>query len=173
MLWLLVFFFAFPRCGAAQDAPPTEYQIKAAFLFNFAKFVEWPPQAFPEPASPLVIGILGANVFGDNLEHTIQNKTINNHPLQFKTFDRVSEVTNCQVLFISASEESRFNNIIETLHGLNVLTVSESNHFLEAGGMVNFVLENNRVRFQINNQAAQKAGLKISSKLLSLAVSSR
>lgn len=167
----LVFVFPFP--GRAQDERPTEYQIKAAFLFNFAKFVEWPPEAYSGPASPMVIGVLGDNVFGGSLEQTIRNKTINDRPLQFKAFHSVTEITNCHVLFISPSEEGHFPKIVAALHDASILTVSQSDRFIEAGGMINFVIEENRIRFQINNEAAQKAGLKISSKLLSLAVSSR
>ncbi len=121
----------------------------------------------------MVIGVLGENVFGDNLERVFQNKTINSRPLQFRECHSVADATHCQVLFISVSEEKRFNKIMNALHGLNILTVSESDRFIDSGGMINFVLVENRIRFQINNEAAQKAGLKISSKLLSLAISNR
>jgi hypothetical protein len=154
----------------AQDAAPTEYQIKAAFVYNFAKFVEWPHEAFPDPASPIVIGVLGDNVFGDNLQKMVSNKAINNRPLQFKEFRSVAQATNCHILFISTSEKSKFSKVIEGLKGTSVLTVGESADFIGAGGMINFVLESNKVRFQINDDAAKKAGLKISSKLLSLAI---
>jgi hypothetical protein len=153
----------------AQASPPSEYQIKAAFLYNFAKFVEWPPQAFAGPRSPIIVGVLGKNVFGNDLERTIRDKTVNNHPFQFKEFHSVEEATNCQILFISASEKDRLPGILNDLRGTSVLTVSETAQFTEAGGMINFVLEDNRVHFQINDAAAKKAGLKISSKLLSLA----
>jgi len=163
----LLFGLAFK--GSAQNPPPTEYQIKAAFLYNFAKFVEWPAQAFPGPTSPMVVGVLGENAFGDNLERAIRDKTVNNHPFQFKQFHSVTEATNCQILFISASEKSRLPRILAGLRGTSVLTVSETDQFIKAGGMINFVIEDNRVHFQINDQAAKQAGLKISSKLLSLA----
>ncbi|HEV2692306.1 MAG TPA: YfiR family protein [Verrucomicrobiae bacterium] len=169
-LFLLILLFGFP--APAQDAAPTEYQIKAAFLYNFAKFVEWPETAFGSPTSPIIIGVLGDNVFGDNLAKTIANKAINNRPLLFKEYHSVLEATNCHILFISASEKSKFSKIMEGLHGTSVLTVSETPDFIEAGGMINFVLEANKIRFQINDDVAKKAGLKISSKLLSLAVRS-
>jgi hypothetical protein len=157
------------RCGAQQNQP-SEYQIKAAFLFNFAKFVQWPASAFPEPASPVVIGVLGRNDFGDALERTLHGKLIDTHPVLLKMFNTVAEVTNCHVLFISTSEKGRLDKTIAGLKGLNVLTVGEMDEFLSAGGMINFVLQDNRIRFEINNDAADKAGLKISSKLLSLAI---
>jgi hypothetical protein len=156
--------------GFAQNPPPTEYQIKAAFLYNFAKFVRWPSQTLAQPDSPIVIGVLGDNVFGDDLEHTIHDKTFNNHPFQFKEFHSVTDATNCQILFISTSEQERLPKILNGLRGTGVLTVSEMDHFIEAGGMIKFVIEENRVRFQINNEAAVKEGLTISPKLLSLAI---
>jgi hypothetical protein len=155
----------------AQETQPSEYQVKAAFLFNFAKFVEWPPESFAGETSPLAIGILGDNPFGSALEGTVQDKTINSHSLAIRQFHSVAEATNCQVLFISASEKKRLAEIFAGLRGTSVLTVSETDGFTEAGGMINFVLENKKIRFQINDEAAKAARLKISSKLLSLAVS--
>ena len=169
LLFLALAAAVIPEC-AAQDAAPSEYQIKAAFLFNFAKFIQWPPEVFATTNSPLVIGVLGQNVFGDNLERTINNKTINNRPLECKQFRSVIEATNCQILFISASEKDRFPKIMDALRGTSVLTVSETDQFIEAGGMINFVIEANKIHFQINDEAAKKSGLTISSKLLSLAV---
>jgi hypothetical protein len=166
---MICLIFAFDLRGFAQTPPPTEYQIKAAFLYNFAKFIKWPPQTFASPESPIVIGVLGENVFGGDLEQTIRDKTFNDHPFQFKEFHSVDQATNCQILFISASEQERLPKILSDLHGTSVLTVSEMDHFIEAGGMINFVIEEKRIHFQINNEAAEKAGLTISSKLLSLA----
>ncbi|HZL43368.1 MAG TPA: YfiR family protein [Verrucomicrobiae bacterium] len=155
--------------GRAQETPPTEYKLKAAFLFNFAKYVEWPPAAFAEATSPMVIGILGENPFRDDLEPTIRDKTINNRPLVIKEFRSPAEATNCHILFISTSEKQRLPEILKSLHGTSVLTVGETDRFTETGGMINFVTEGNKIRFQINVEAAKSAGLKVSSKLLSLA----
>jgi YfiR/HmsC-like len=154
----------------AHGSGPSEYQIKAAFLYNFAKFVNWPPRAFGSPTSPIIIGVLGKNVFGDDLEDTIRDKTVNNRPFQFKEFRSVQAATNCEILFISPSEKSQLPKILKGLLGTSVLTVGETDHFTEAGGMINFVIENDEVHFQINNEAAREAGLTISSKLLRLAV---
>ena len=153
----------------AQEAPPTEYQLKAAFLLNFAKFVEWPPAAFAGATSPMVLGILGENPFGDVLERTIRDKTINNHPLVVKELHSSAEATNCHILFIGTSEKARLPEILAGLHGAGVLTVSETAGFTESGGMINFFRQGNKIRFQIKEVAAKSAGLKISSKLLSLA----
>jgi hypothetical protein len=156
--------------GRAQDSQPTEYQIKAAFIFNFAKFVEWPPAAFAGAASPIVIGILGENPFHDDLERTIRNKTVDGHPLVIKELRSPAEATNCHILFISTSEKKRLPDILKGLKGNCVLTVGEMDHFTENGGMINIVLKEKKIRFQINNDEATKAGLKISSKLMSLAL---
>jgi hypothetical protein len=152
------------------QAPPTQYQLKAAFLYNFAKFIDWPPETFPDDKSPFIIGILGENPFGTDLERMVAEKKINNRPIKIRPFSAVADATNCCILFISTSEIKRMPEIMEKLHGTSVLTVGETDQFIGAGGMINFVPEANKIRFQINDAAAKAAGLKISSKLLSLAV---
>jgi hypothetical protein len=166
LLWLL---FACGN-GRSEDAPPTEYQIKAAFLFNFARFVQWPTNALAASTSPMIIGVLGENPFHNDLALTLRNKSVDDHPLVIKEFSSAAEATNCHILFISASEKPRLPNIINGLKGSSVLTVGEMDQFTESGGMINFVLQGSKIRFQINNNAASSAGLKISSKLLALAL---
>ena len=151
-------------------AAPTEYQIKAAFVFNFAKFVEWPASAFLNTNSPIILGILGDNPFGDDLANAVHNKKLNNRSLAVVHYLRPAEVTNCQLLFISNSEKENLAQIFNTLRDKSVLTVGEMDHFTEAGGMINFVQEGTKMRFQINEVAAKSAGLKISSKLMRLAL---
>ena len=167
-LLLLAVGPAFP-----QDSPPgqpTEYELKAAFLYNFAKFVEWPAGAFANESSPLAIGIIGANPFGETLERTVRNKSIGGHPLVVRPSVAPEEWKHCQILFVSSSEGRRLWEILEDLRGAPVLTVGESGHFIDNGGMIDFVIEGQKIRFEINRHAASAAGLKISSKLLSLAV---
>ncbi len=156
----------------AQDSPPSEYQLKAAFLYNFAKFIEWPPKSFIAPEAPMVIGVLGENPFGDTLEQTLRGKSLNNHPLAVKPISSLVEATNCHILFICASEQNRLAEIIHLVKGTSILTVAEMDRFTESGGMIQFVPEGNKIRFQINDEAAKTANLKISSKLLSLALRS-
>ena len=157
------------RGSIAQESQPSEYQIKAAFIFNFAKFVEWPSTALPKANSPMIIGVLGDNPFRDNLEKTIKNRSVEDHPLVIKRFASAAEATNSHILFISSSEKGQLVEVIKTLEGSTVLTVGEMDEFNEKGGMINFVMEGTKIRFRINNEAATRAGLKISSKLLSLA----
>jgi hypothetical protein len=156
--------------GRAQEAPLSEYRLKAAFLFNFAKFVEWPQQAFAEPKSPIVIGVLGDNPFGTDLEETVRNKLIGARPVVVKEFQATDPATNCHILFISNSEKKRLPEILAPLRGHSVLTVGDTERFIEAGGMINLVPEGNKIRFQINDETARSAKLRISSKLLSLAL---
>jgi hypothetical protein len=154
----------------AQEYQPSEYQLKAAFLFNFAKFVEWPAETFPEAKSPIIIAVLGENPFGTELERTIRDKTVNGRLLQLKEFHSPAEAKECHVLFISNSEKNRLREVFDSLRGSTVLTVGEADNFTASGGIISFVREGNKIRFQINEQAAHDARLKISSKLLSLAV---
>jgi len=157
------------RNGPSQEFRPAEYQVKAAFLFNFTKFVEWPRRAFASQTSPLVIGILGENPFHDDLGRMIQNKTVDGHPLEIRLLNSAQQATNCHILFISAPQSQQLQETLKALRGNPILTVGETERFTEVGGMINFFLEGTKIRFQINNEAATRAGLKISSKLMSLA----
>src|SRR5436190_11457693 len=114
-VWLLI-----SDPGHAQDLQATEYQVKAVLLFNFAKLVDWPSSAFPDAASPIVIGVLGDNPFHDDLTRTVQGKTINNRPVVIKEFSSVAEARNCHILFISLSEKKRLAEILQAMRGLSV-----------------------------------------------------
>jgi hypothetical protein len=165
-----VLSLAFLAAGlaCAQETPPPEYRVKAAFLWNFAKFIQWPTNAFTNDAAPFIIGVLEENPFGDDLEKTVRGKQINTRPITVKTFRTAAEARECHMLFIS--EKNRLAEIFKTLRGAPVLTVGETEKFNETGGMINFVFEGNKIRFQINDDAAKAENLNISSKLLSLAV---
>ena len=158
--------------GRAQTPQPSEYQLKAAFIYNFVKLVDWPPNSFIDEQSPFVIGVLGDNPFGSDFERMVAGKKINDRPISIHFFKSAAESAHCQILFISNLEKKRFREIIQNLQTIPVLTVSDADGFIEAGGMINFVQEAGKIRFQINDEAAKAARLKISSKLLNLAVSS-
>jgi hypothetical protein len=155
--------------ATAQQVQLPEYQLKAGFIFNFAKFVEWPADAFPEPQAPIIIGILGKTPFKDQLEQIIRGKTINSRAVTFKEFTAATEATNCHILFVSASEKDRLAEVFHGLDGKPVLTVGETEQFTGSGGMINFIAEGKKIRFEINEESAKRARLKISSKLLTLA----
>ena len=154
-----------------QNPPPGEYEVKAAFLYNFAKFVEWPQGAFADADSPLIIGVLGDDPFGEVLDRTVAGKLVQGRPLRVQRWKRLVEMRNCHILFISTSEQGSMLSILDKIRPTPVLTVSDSGDFDERGGIVGFIMVDNKVRFEINNRRAQDAGLKISSRLLMLAVS--
>jgi hypothetical protein len=154
----------------AQSKVATEYEIKAAFLYNFAKFVDWPPSAFNDPKQPMGICVYGRDLFGHALEDILLGKSIGDHPVLLGRAKQVSDLAGCQIIFLTASETPRLPEIIAFQGSRNVLIVGESEGFAAAGGTIQFVLDQNRVRFVINPDAAERAGLKISSKLLALAV---
>jgi hypothetical protein len=145
---------------------PKEYQVKAVFLFRFAQFVEWPPSAFPEPHTPLVIGVLGQDPFGTYLDEIVQGETVNDHPLAVQRYATVEEITTCHILFISRSEDDRLERVLVGLKGRDILTVGDVERFSARGGMIRFVTEHGRIRLRINLKAAEAANLKLSSKLL-------
>ena len=151
----------------ARSAPASEYQVKAAFLFNFTKFVEWPPNAFGDSNTPLVIGVLGQDPFGSYLNETVQGESVNSRKLQVERYRSVSEIKRCHVLFISRSESDRLNQIIATLKYRGILTVTDSDA-VDTGVIIRFVNEGGRIRFRIDSSAAKAAKLSISSKLLRL-----
>jgi uncharacterized protein DUF4154 len=150
----------------AQAVAPAEYQLKAVFLFNFAQFVEWPTEAFPEARTPLIIGVLGQDPFGAYLDETVRGETVNGRPLAVQRYLRVDEVKTCHILFVSRSEVNRLEPILTHLKGRNILTVSDAVGFAELGGIIRFVTERNKIRLRINLEAAKGANLTISSKLL-------
>jgi hypothetical protein len=146
-----------------------EYQVKAAFLYNFAKFVEWPPQAFKSPTDPIVIGVLGKNPFGDALAEAVSGKALGGRAFQVREIATAQQAAACQIVFVSSSERKRLGPLFTLLGNAAVLTVGETDNFAEEGGIINFKIDGGSVRFQINMEAARKQQLHISAKLLSLA----
>jgi hypothetical protein len=167
LLTLLSLLLTYSR-GRAQDSAPSEYQLKAAFIFNFAKFVEWPPTAFSDAKSPFVVGVLGENPFSTDLERALHDKTLNRRPMKAVECRTLEEAKKCHIVFVSASEKTRVRDILKNLGATNILTVSDAEGFIESGGMIAFYREGNKIRFEINDQTAKKAGLKIDSRLLGL-----
>ena len=146
---------------------PDEYQVKAAFLYNFVKFVEWPVEAFSDSSAPIVIGVVGDDPLGNKIDQMINGKIANGRPLVLKRFRNLKVLTFCHIVFICSSEK---NNLRQTLAaaGVGVLTVGETERFTQIGEIINFTIVDSKVRFEINQVAAERAGLKISAKLLNL-----
>ena len=146
-----------------------EYQVKAAFLYNFAKFVEWPPEAFKTPKDPILVCVLGHNPFGNALEEAIHGKSIAGRTFAYRHVSDAESASNCQILFVSSTESKHFRSLLDNLKPLGVLTVGEAQGFATDGGVINFTRDDGRVHFEINVDAAEQERLHISAKLLSLA----
>jgi hypothetical protein len=153
----------------AVAAAPTEYQLKAVFLMNFAKFVEWPATAFRSAQSALTICVLGEDPFGHDLDDVVRGQVAGDRALAVRRLAQVQREDNCQVLFVSAAEKARTERVLAVLGNTPTLTVGEGDEFPAAGGVIGLLIEDNKVRFDVNLEAAERAGLKISSKLLKLA----
>jgi hypothetical protein len=145
-----------------------EYQVKAAFLYNFCKFVEWPNGSFPEKNSPFILAVLGKDPFGEAL-NPLNGKTSGNREIRVKRFANLDRLEKSHLLFINLAEIDQIQKALKTVGSWNVLTVSEVKGFTQAGGGIRFYIHENKVRFEINPDAAQRHGLKVSSQLLKLA----
>jgi hypothetical protein len=147
-----------------------EYDIKAAYLFNFAKFVEWPPRVFASPSAPLVIGILGEDPFRGRLDRITQGEVVHGHKLSVRHCRTLAELKGCHIVFIPKGESDRVREALAAVRGGGVLTVSDADEFVSRGGMIGFVMAGKTVRFQINAGVAQQEALAISSRLLHLGI---
>jgi hypothetical protein len=146
-----------------------EHHVKAAFLYNFAKFVEWPPQTFKTRQDPVSICVLGQDSFQKTLEEAVNGKLLEGRRFAVRQIDDLEPKCDCQILFVPSSQRRRFRSMAANLRGSGVLTVGEAPGFAEEGGVINFKLEGDRLRFEINVEAAERERLRISSKLLTLA----
>jgi hypothetical protein len=154
--------------GAPRPADAREYEIKAAFLYNFAKYVDWPAEALPSSSTTLDVGVMGKNPFGAALD-TIRGKTVKGKTLRVRQVNSIQEASGVHLLFISASEEERLKPILAGLRNASVLTVAEMSGFVQNGGIINLITQNDRVRFEINPVAAERARLGLSAQLVRLA----
>jgi hypothetical protein len=167
LLCLLLGLGVDPALFCQETNGSLEYQVKAAFLLNFTKFVEWPASAFRQPDSPVSICILGADPFGRGLDQMLSGELVSGRKVVAQRIKSAPPPQVCQALFVSRTEKD-IGKILPGL-GPGVLTVGEGEGFIRDGGMVAFVIENRRVRFEISQTTAENAGLKVSSKLLSVA----
>jgi len=153
--------------AAAESA--SEYQVKAAFLFNFAKFVEWPPESFAAEGDSLALCIFGEDPFGTRLDELVTGEKIAGRTLAVRRIRRLSELKPCHIVFLSRAERGRVPEVLASLHGGDVLSVGESERFAEQGGIIQLYLEGNKVHFMVNLDALERTRLKMSSKLLRVA----
>jgi hypothetical protein len=166
------FLFCLSLLGA-EESSQVANKVKAGYVFNFAKFVEWPAECFQGKDSPIVVGVLGKDPIAGVIQDTLRGTTIDGHPLQVRLLPETAESIDCHLLFICASEKKRVSKIFELQKAKHILTVSDMEHFNEEGGMICLRKEGVNIRFEINQKDAEKAGLKISSKLLQLAKTGR
>jgi hypothetical protein len=153
----------------AQSKAAGEYEVKAAFLYNFARYVEWPPAKLPAAGEAFVVTVLGEDPFGGALDAAIRDRTIQDRPLAVRRVARIEDVGPSQILFISRSEADDLPRILQRLAAAPILTVGESAQFAERGGMIRFRREGERIGFDINVGSTERAGLRVSSQLLKLA----
>jgi hypothetical protein len=155
--------------STAAFSAPGEYELKAAFLFNFANYVEWPSHVTADSGGTFVIGVYGDDPFGNVLDQTVSGKMVNGRKVEVKRFSSVRELKPCHVLFISSSEGGHMGRILSATKDWHCLTVGEADGFARNGGIIGFFLEDKKVRFEINPDEAHRNGLTVSSKLLKLA----
>ena len=169
--FIAVFFLLLGGDGKGTKAQPAneEYRVKAAFIFHFAQLVDWPPETQTGTDNSLVLCTLGDDPFQGLLEGTVGGKAIGNRILRIRHLEEAEGMQTCQIVFLGRAQSKRIPMLVATLHNAPVLTVGETAGFLDAGGMIDFLLEGNKVRFEVNLDAAESANLKIGSRLLVLA----
>ena len=168
MIFMLYGFSAAALNTKDKKAKYSEYKIKAAYLYNFAKFVEWPAEELADPSLPLSVCIYGKDPFGAALD-SIKDKTVKGRKLVISRSSEINKLEGCHILFISPSEKNNLSVILKKLRDMHILTVSDMEGFASNGGMINLNKVENKIRLEINLDAAEISGLKMSSKLLKLA----
>jgi hypothetical protein len=170
LLLLIAFLAMGPQLAPGESL--LEYQVKAVCVLNAARFVSWPSSAFPDAQAPLVIGILGDNPFGSALHDVVNGATVRQRRIIVRRV-ALSDARECHILFISRSERDRVAAILDALRETNVLTISELDRFVDDGGIIGLALHQGKIRFEVNQEAATRAHLKIDSQFLLLARGAR
>ena len=171
-IFLLIACWLF-SIGSAKALPENQesvgYPVKLAFIYNFTKFVEWPRDSFRSPVAPLVICIIGDDPFSPNTEDELRTRTAGGHPIEVRTLKPSDILNMCQIAFVPVTAEHQATRIVRGLKGSSTLTVGETEGFAAMGGIIDFTVEGNKLHFEVNVLAADRAGLKISAKMLALA----
>lgn len=157
--------------GEAHALPgqATEYEVKAAFIYNFARFAEWPASAFEHPDDPIRLCIWGDDSFGDILEETVRGKTVALHPLVVSHIAAAAKARDCHIVFIGRSHAAQLGPVIEAVRDLPVMTIADMEGAVQRGAILSFTLQEGRVRFAVNADSAKRSGLALSSQLIKLA----
>lgn len=167
--WVVCFLALSSTQGAAQEPISKEYRLKAAFLYNFTKFVEWSETKLGPPGSPISIGVLGTSPFGSSLEEAVLDRTVNGRAINIKRVSSIPAARSVHLLFVSETEDARLPELRDALKNTGVVTVGESAAFAKHGGVIQFAIDGDKVRFDINVAAAEWTGVKISAQLQKLA----
>ena len=156
----------FGQNSYSQDQMPTEHEVKAAFLYNFTNFIAWPDSSFANKDEPFVIGICGDNPFDGALSEIVKGEKVNGtHPIVVRQANSTGALRKCQMIFYSSSDKNERERLLGVAKGRSILTVGEADDFAEAGGMIGFVNDNGRVKFELNIVAAENADLRVDSRL--------
>ncbi len=160
-----------PQSASAQSQvqPKGEYALKAVFLYNFCRFIDWPRSAFASPNEPIIIGVVGDDPFGSLLKEAVQGETSRGRAIQIEHYNKAEAIGHCHLLFVSLSESGRTEKILSAVSGKSVVTVGETDAFLDRGGMIALTADKNHVRLHINPSLLRAASLDVSSKLLRVA----
>jgi len=167
LAWAVLLFNPLRACAEADDE--SEYRVKLAFLYNFAQFVEWPADAFRDPAAPLTICVAGQDPFEGEIGQGLRGRTAGGHLVEIRKLKRDENPRGCHMIFVRAGDRKLAGRLLADLRGSSTLTVGETKGFADLGGVINLVVEENKLRFEINLGAARQTRLKLSSKLLALA----
>ncbi len=170
IFFIIIFFIiaSAAKVTLAEEDSSAEYLVKSAFIYNFAKFVEWPDEAFSSTSAPIILCILGNDPFGATIE-TISGKVIRGRKLKVKVISKIEDIDKCHILFVCRSEKDHLKQFLDIMKNTESLTIADMNGFADQGGIINFIKSGNKIKFEINLDAANDAGLRISSKLLKLA----
>jgi hypothetical protein len=163
------FFLGASPNALSQNEEVAEYSVKLGFLYNFTKFVEWPQDSFRDSGAPMVICIVGHDPFRQDLEAELRTRKVGDHPVEVRTQAPNDKLSVCHIVFVPLTEKNQSDSILRGLQGSRTLTVGEIEGFAASGGIINLTVEANKVHFEINRLAADRAGLRIGSKLLNIA----
>lgn len=168
-LALLLALAAAPRPASGAEPVAGEYDLKAAFVYHFTHYTEWPEEAFEDGTSPIVVAVVGEDPFRGALERAVRGKTVGGRPLAYRHFANADALEPCHVLYVSPSERQQLGQIVQDARDFGALTVADMEEFTREGGMVRFLTENKKVRFEIRRKAVEAAGLRIKAQLLKAA----
>ena len=154
-----------PKSAFGQN--PTEFQLKAVFIYNLVNFVEWPASAFEKPSDPFVIGVVGQNVFGTSLEEAVAGETYHGRRIEVRYFERADQATGCHIVYVQ-EDPALAAEMLAAAKGKAILTICDADDFMQAGGMIRFYLDRSQLRMEINQGLVSNHGLVLSSKLLRL-----